>query len=110
MSGLDERLSRWTIREFIETLARRAERFADQAGVGGMETAGMIISYLATHPMDIEPFMVGGVFELPENWHSFGCLTWQAANGKIVHPEYARRARIVNRLKRTTPNPGAPHE
>ena len=102
-----ERLSRWTIPEFIEKVTKCAESFGFQAGVGGMETAGQIISYLATHPDDIEPFMVGGIFELPDRWFESGCLTWHAANGKIVHPDYARRARTISKLKRQSE---APHD
>ena len=97
--GMEERLSQWSVTDFIETVAARAQAFADQAGVGGMETAGQILSYLAAHPEDIEPFMVGGVFELPERWFEHGCLTWHAVNGKIVHPQTARFSRIVKQLK-----------
>jgi len=99
---LEDRLARWTLLDFLNAVADRAEAFGGQAGVGGMETAGMIISYLVDHPEDIEPFMVGGIFELPEDWHSRGRLTWTAMNGKIVHPADARRAKIIDRL-RTTP-------
>lgn len=88
--SITDRLTRYTVLELIETIADRAEGFAEQAGVGGMETAGAIISYLVEHPQDIEPFMVGGVFELPEKWFAMGRLTWQAKNGKVVHPREVR--------------------
>lgn len=95
----DERLARWTLPDFVNTVATRSAGFAAQAGVGGMETAGALISYLAEHPEDIEPFMNGGIFELPPNWIELGCLTWHAQNGKIVHPQTARFSRIVKSLK-----------
>lgn len=95
---LEERLSRWSVLDFIRAVAVRSEAFAEQAQVGGMETAGHLMSYLATHPEDIEPFLVGGFFELPERWHENGCLTWQAVNGKVVHPQTARFSRIVKLL------------
>jgi hypothetical protein len=84
----------------IERIAKLAEQFAAEAGVGGMETAGNIVSYLAEHPRDIEPFLRFGVLELPDDWHQRGRLTWHAKNGKIVRPEVARRARIIKSLER----------
>lgn len=95
-----ERADLKPIAEFIDLLARRAEAFANQAGVGGMETAGGLISYLASHPEDLEPFLNGGIFELPMDWCVQGCLTHHALNGKIVHPEVARRDRAVKKLAR----------
>lgn len=94
-----ERLAHWTPRQVIEFIAARSEQFSVQAGVGGMETAGGIISYLAHHPEDIEPFLNGGIPELREDWFLHGCLTHQAMNGKIVHPEIARRDRIIKKLR-----------
>ena len=40
-------------RETIETIAKMAHAIGWQAGVGGMETAGGIVSYLAQHPEHI---------------------------------------------------------
>jgi hypothetical protein len=88
-----------TAREFIEHLVKVSEAVGWQAGVGGLETAGGIVSYLAEHPGDLEPFMIGGYFELPSGHHEHGKLSWHGMNGKIVFPEFARRARIVNKLK-----------
>jgi len=94
----------------IERIAALAEAFAQKAGVGGMETAGQMVSYLATHPRDIEPCLRFGLMELPADWFQHGCLTWHAANGKIVHPEYARRAAAVRRLlTAATPPKGGRH-
>jgi hypothetical protein len=82
---------------FVQHVAKVAASFARQAGVGGMETAGGIISFLARHPEHIASFQNGGVFDLPPDWIERGCLTWHAQNGKIVHPDYARRARAIKR-------------
>lgn len=87
------------IAAFIEQLADRSDAFARQAGVGGMETAGHIISYLAENPHHLEPFLNGGIFEFPMNWIEHGRLTYRAINGQIVHPQTARHARIVKKLK-----------
>lgn len=100
-----DRDARFTAAEFIEKVARVSEEFGIQAGVGGMETAGAIISYLADNPRDLEPFMNGGFFELPAGFHERGRLTWHGMNGKIVHPEYARRARIVADLAKAKDHP-----
>jgi len=98
MSGVDVDLT--DAAAVIQRIASLADAFATQAGVGGMETAGMLVSYLAQHPRDIEPLMRFGIFELPQNWPEQGCLTWQALNGKIVRPEVARRARVIRQLER----------
>jgi hypothetical protein len=81
-------------RVVIERIAKIAEVFAGPAGVGGMETAGSIISYLAEHPRDIEPCLRFGVFELPMDWHMHGRLSWHSQKGgKVVWPAEALRAR-----------------
>lgn len=77
----------------IERIATIAETFAGQAGVGGMETAGSLISYLAEHPRDIEPLLRFGVFELPLDWHMHGRLSWHGKDGKLFWPAEALRAR-----------------
>ncbi|GAM06311.1 hypothetical protein [Novosphingobium sp. MBES04] len=87
------------ITEFIELLAQRSDAFASMAGVGGMETAGHLISYLDENPKDLEPWLNGGFSELPDNWIERGSLTHHALNGKIVHPRQARHARIIKSLK-----------
>ncbi|MDH7641148.1 hypothetical protein [Sphingomonas oryzagri] len=77
----------------IERIAKIAEMFAGQAGVGGMETAGSLISYLAENPRDIEPCLRFGVFEIPTDWHMHGRLSWHGKDGKVFWPAEALRAR-----------------
>lgn len=88
------------IAAFIEQLASCSEAFSMQAGVGAAETAGFLISYLAEHPRDIEPFLAGGFLELPDRWLEQGRLAYRAMNGEIVLPEDARRARIIKQMER----------
>ena len=92
------------IAEFIALLAGRADMFASIVGVGGMETAGHLISYLDENPKDLEPWLNGSFAELPYDWIVRGSLTHQAVNGKITHPRTVRHARIIKSLK------GAEHE
>jgi hypothetical protein len=87
------------IADAIKRIASSAEAMAIQAGIGGMETAGQIVSFLANHPEWVGAFFKNGsVFDLPEDWHQRGCLTWHAKNGKVVHPDYVRRARVIKAL------------
>jgi hypothetical protein len=82
----EERLAGWHPARFIELLATRSAEFAWQAGVGGRETAGGLISYLAAHPEHIEPFINGGIFELPMEWITEGVLTWHGLDGRVYAP------------------------
>lgn len=91
--SVEERLADWTVSRFIEFVASVSEDMAWAAGVGGRETAGAIISYLALKPEHIEPFLNGGIMELPAEWIEGGRLTWHSVSGKIVHPDEARAAR-----------------
>lgn len=91
------------VKQFLQHVASVANAFAYQAGVGGMETAGGLVSFLARHPEHIPAFANGGAFDLPDDWIENGCLTWQAVNGTIIHPDYARRARAIKRLERNQP-------
>jgi hypothetical protein len=88
-------------RQVLRRIALISEDVGQQAGVGGMETAGAIISYLAGDPIMLEPLLRGGIFELPADWMQRGRLTWHGRNGKIWHPEQARRAAIIKNLKRS---------
>lgn len=90
----------------IEHIAKLSSAFAAQAGVGAMETAGGILGYLAENPRDLEPFMVGGIFELPMDWHERHSLTWHDSKGIVRHPADVRRARAVKALLKATPPQG----
>ena len=98
--------------EFIERLADMAHEFGFHAGVGAMETAGSVISYLANHPRDLEPFMHGGFSELPPRHFEQGCLSWHSQSGAVVAPEFARHARIIKSLGKPkgSPNKDQPHD
>lgn len=67
------------------------------AGVGEMEIAGKIISYLAANPDKLDAFIEGGTFAWPHDWFENGCLSWHAMDGRIVRPEEARAARAAKR-------------
>lgn len=90
--------ARFSAEEFIDRLADVADRFGDAASVGAMETAGLVLSFLAEHPDWLGAFMKGGIDGIPDDFHLQGRLTWHAQNGKIVSPAYARRARTVRDL------------
>jgi len=85
----------------IERIAKIAEVAGAQAGVGGMETAGAIVSYLADHPRDIEPCLRFGTLELPLDWIVRGRLTYHGKDGKIWRPEEARRATVIRKLEKS---------
>ena len=94
LQALGQGLDADPVAAFIRKVALAAEAIGFQAGVGGMETAGGIISYLAAHPEHIAAFNKNGsVFDLPNDWIIDGCRTWMAADGKIWHPDDARAAR-----------------
>lgn len=92
------------IASFIKLLADRADTFAHLVGVGGMETAGHLISYLDDNMQDLEPWMNGGFEELPGRWIEHGSLTHHAMNGKIVAPRTVRHARIIKGLQGPQPS------
>lgn len=82
--------------DFIHYVAEVSHAVGFQAGVGGRETAGAIISYLAQHPDKLDAFMKDGVFGWDtDEWVTGGCLTWQANDGKVWHPADARAARAA---------------
>ena len=92
---LQARVAELEKRTVIE-IAKAAHAIGWQAGVGGMETAGAIVSYLAQHQDQIAPFFSGEAS--PVDWPDFtngGCLTWHASKGgKIVHPDDIRASRV----------------
>lgn len=71
----------------IERIAKAANAIGMQAGVGAMETAGSIVSFLAANPHYLADFLAGGsVLDWPFAWHRAGCLSWQGADGNIHWP------------------------
>lgn len=82
----------------IELIAMRAAAFGQQAGVGAMETAGGIIGHLAENPRDLEPFVNGGIFELPADWFLRHSLTWHDSKGIVRNPADVRREKQVRDL------------
>lgn len=88
-------------RAVIQRIAEAAEAVGWQAGVGGMETAGSIVSFLAAHPEHVEAFMAGGsVLDWPVGWHEQGKLTWHGQDGKVYDPATARRARLIRKMEK----------
>lgn len=80
-------MEQMTPRDVIRRIADAANSIAWQAGVGGMETAGGIVSFLAANPQHIDKFMAdGSVIDLPADWHRNGCLTWHGMDGKLHQP------------------------
>lgn len=86
----------------IKRIADVAEAVAWQAGVGGCETAGAIISYLAEHPDQVADFMEHGSSFLLEidarKLHATGRLTWHRGDGKVVTPQDLRISLTVRDL------------
>ena len=75
---------------FLERVAAMSEAVAWQAGVGGCETAGAIISYLSAHPDKLGAFMERSFCDLvedPVNLHREGRLSWLGSDGKIWNGE-----------------------
>lgn len=78
----------------VAFLAKAAHAIAWQAGVGGRETAGAIISYLATSPDEIAPFFADKLspVDFAGDWMRGGCLSWHGADGRVWTPEQAAAA------------------
>lgn len=93
---------KYDAQEVINRIAQCADHMAFLAGVGAMETAGAILGYLAKHPKDLEPFMVGGLAELPPDFLLLHDLSWCNNNGDVIDPEHARRQIKVNAMKKTS--------
>lgn len=89
-------------RDVIKAIANAAEAMAWQAGVGGMETAGSIVSYLARHPELIDDFISGktSIIDWPLGWHTHGSLTWHGMDGKIHRPEDVRRHNLIKKMEK----------
>lgn len=96
---------KYDAQEVLERISAVCIAFGQQAGVGAMETAGAVVGWLSLNPADLEPFMVGGIGELPADFFMRHELTWHAADGRVVQPAEARLAgaikRTQNQLART---------
>lgn len=93
----------------IDRIVELSEAIAWQAGVGGMETAGSIVSYLADRPEHIPALMAGklSVLDWPIGWHEHGRLTWHGMDGRIHKPEDVRRHRLIKQMEKSgQPLPG----
>ena len=87
----------------ITKIARISEVIGWQAGVGGMETAGALVSYLARFPEKIPAFMADDfsvVSDLPTDWLRWGCLTWYSQDGRIIDPQWARQAMVIRDMEK----------
>lgn len=98
---------KYDAQEVINRIAMCADHMASLhmaslAGVGAMETAGAILGYLAKHPKDLEPFMVGGLAGLPPDFPLLHDLSWCNNNGDVIDPEHARRQIKVNAMKKAS--------
>jgi hypothetical protein len=85
--------------DVIAKIAAYCSDFAWMAGVGGVETAGAVVSYLAAHPEHTQVFLFGGVSALMDTcddareFFSQGCLTFhRQIDGKVTTPEELRAA------------------
>ena len=88
--------------DVIVRIAAASQVIAMQANVGGMETAGSIISFLARNPDLIDDFLNGksSPVDWPIGWHEQGCLTWHGQNGKIYSPADVRRHRLIKQMEK----------
>jgi hypothetical protein len=89
-------------KEVIARIAKVAAAIGAQAGVGGMETAGSIISYLAKHPEHVAAFMAGETspVDWSFDWIEQGTLTWHGSDGRLHSPAEARRYRLIRKLEK----------
>ena len=80
----------------IGFIARMAERVALDAGVGGMDIAGMIVSYLYGNPHKIPDFIQRGpalMIDDPDFNALNGGLSWNSIGGEVITPaEHKRRS------------------
>ena len=95
-----------TPEQVIKRIADVAQAVGWQAGVGGMETAGMIVSVLAAKPELVQRFLDEGT-ELLVNGDilpEHGCLTFhRSSDGKVTTPQQLRSAIVVKNMERGRP-------
>lgn len=87
----------------IKKIADVAEHIGRCAGVGGCETAGAIVSYLAKHPDQVADFMEYGpdflIDTAPADLWANGRLTFhRKLDGKVTTPQDLRIAKTVRDL------------
>ncbi len=90
----------------IQCIASVAEAVGEQAGVGGLEMAGMIISVLAADPTLTATFLDDPLeFMLSDHMRAErGCLTFhRKGDGKVVRPEQLRTDRAALYRSRIKP-------
>jgi hypothetical protein len=81
-----------TALEFLNKVAEVANAIGFHAGVGGVETAGQIISCLYANPDALERFMAEGtelIFDQTISMQN-GSLSWHASDGRLVSPSQYR--------------------
>jgi hypothetical protein len=84
--------------DFIAKITGIAASVQSGAGVGGLETAGVIVSYLAAHPAALDDFMARGLDAFPEQPWLHGQFGWTNIKGDLQLPDHARRARTIAAL------------
>lgn len=84
-----------TAKEFIEKVHEVAAALAFQAGVGGVETAGFIISCLYTQPDQIDRFMAEGAELILDGTirAENGALSYYGSDGQVHFPSELRARR-----------------
>lgn len=99
MSDAEKNTTILTPEQVIRKIAEVAAAIGWQAGVGGMETAGALVSVLAAHPEKIAAFLTGELSVVDDDAllrPEMGCLTWHAQSGKVMAPATARAARQMH--------------
>lgn len=89
--------------EVIQRIAQAANTISAHAAIGGCETAGVMISFLAAHPDRIEAFFRDGWLEAVgdnDPWAT-GCLTFhRKLDGRVTTPQDLRISKTVRDLSR----------
>lgn len=72
---------------FIQYLAELSDQVGAHAGIGGLEVAGSIVSYLAAYPGQVELFLEEGIHAMPPDMPLMGKLTFCGWDGTIHSPD-----------------------
>lgn len=90
--------------ETIAKIAQMAQAVGFQAGIGAVETAWAIVSYLAAHPDKVDQFFRDGMIDTigDDDMWANGCLTFHRKDGKVVTPQDLRISRTVRDLVKDT--------